>query len=89
MLSIAMYKGLLFKLLERHLVFLLQVGTIETYLLSLEVGYAEQHLHYRVEIATVSKVTDTRIARAIQWFQLHPRLLNQLPLPNPLVHINL
>lgn len=57
--------------------------------LPLEVGDAEEDLDHGVEVAAVTQVPDARVARPKQGLQWHTRLLDQLPLANPLVHIYL
>lgn len=57
------------------------------HLLSLEVWDTEQHLHHRIEVATVAQVTDTSVPRPIEGLELNTRLLDELPLPNALVHV--
>lgn len=57
------------------------------HLLSLEIWDTEQHLHHRIEVATVAQVADTSVSRPIEGLELHTGLLDELPLPNALVHV--
>lgn len=59
------------------------------HVLPLEVGDAEEHLHHRVEVAAVAQVPDACVAGPEQGLQWYSRLLDQLPLANPLVHVYL
>lgn len=54
--------------------------------LGLEVGHGEEHLHDRVEVAAVPQVLHTSEPRAPKGSQSGPRLLDDFPLPDTLVH---
>lgn len=53
------------------------------YLHPLEVWDAEENLHHRAKVASVAQVFDARVTRTKHSLQLHPRLLDHLPLADP------
>lgn len=49
----------------------------------LEVWDAEEDLHHRAEVASVAQIFDARVPGTKHGLQLHPRLLDHLPLADP------
>lgn len=58
-------------------------GPATVYLHPLEVWDAEENLHHCAKVASVAQVFDARVTRAKHSLQLHPRLLDHLPLADP------
>lgn len=61
--------------------FVLRCETADSH--PLEVWDAEEDLHDRAEVASVAQVFDARVPGTKHGLQLHPRLLDHLPLADP------